>query len=464
MMFSRGRNLALVVNEHRITATEVVVAGGKTELRTAAVNLTGETTLKDPQRLGRELKAELRRGGLTASRCVVGLPASWIVCREKMLPPADEQALRGIVALAIERDFASDEADLAFDYCAHSAATGGLSVLVAAAAREIITQVQAVAAAAGLGVSAITSTAIALARCCGAAGPGGRIVLCVLATGTEAVVASGESLRLVRHLSVRLQDAASAAGIGGELRRLLPLLGAASDAPRELLVWDGTGVNHAPLSAAADELGLAVRFCTIAADVGLSGPNISSDNALAGAAALARANDGPEIDFLHSRLAEPPKARVGLRAALAAAVAATLLAIGIFLFVDWRSEDHQVSVLAEELKNGKSARDEAAVFNADVRLARQWFDNRAGCLGPMREVTRAFPSEGRIWATSLEIREDRQVTVTGKSLTEAAVLDVLDRLKANRRLSNIETLYVRNSGSASPAVTFSIKLNAAGVD
>ena len=461
MMFSTGRKLALAVSEHRITAVEISAAGGKVELRAAAVDLTGEVGFGDPQRLGREIKAALRRGGLTASRCVVGLPAAWVVCREKLLPPADEQAVRGIVALAIEHDFASGQAELAFDYAAHRAA-GGLSVLVAGASRQIITQVLAVAAAAGLSVSAITSSAVAMARCCGPAGPGGRIVLCVLPAGIEAVVVSGESLRLVRHLPVRLQ-AASAAAISGELRRML-LLGGAGDAPGELLVWDCAGVDHAPLSAAAAELGLTVRFCTVASDLGLSGPNMPSDNAWACAAALARADEVPEIDFLHSRLAEPPKARVGLGVVLAGVAVAVALTLGIIFIAGWRSEERETADLAAQLQSGKPARDEATAFKADVSLARQWFDNRAGCLGPMREVTRAFPVEGRIWATNLEIREDRQVTVTGKSLTEAAVLDVLDRLKANRKLSNIETLYVRNSGATSPAVTFSIKLNAAGVD
>ncbi|MCE5280113.1 MAG: hypothetical protein ABFD92_05930 [Planctomycetaceae bacterium] len=464
MMFSRGRHLALVVNEQRITAVEVTANGAKTALRSVAVSFNAEINLNDPQRLGRELKAALRRGGLGASRCVVGLAASWIVCREKLLPPADEQSLRGIVSLAVERDFASDNAELAFDYSARSVPGGGQSVLIAAAAREIVDQVQALAAAAGLEVLAVTSSSVALARSCGPAGPGGRIVLCVLATGIEAVVISGQSLRLVRHLPVRLQDAASGATLDGHLRRLLPLLGASGTEPPELLVWDCAGVGHAPLSAAAEALHLPVRFCTLASDLGLSGPDIPSDAALAAPAALARAGEGPEIDFLHSRLSEPARARVGPRALLGGVVAAALLAIGIFLFVDWRSEQHAVTTMVKELADSKPARDEAKIFNADIRSARQWFDTRAGCLGPMREVTRAFPSEGRIWATSLEIREDRQVTVTGKSLTEAAVLDVLDRLKANRKLSNIETLYVRNSGSASPAVTFSFKLNAAGVD
>ncbi len=464
MMFSRGRNLALVVNEHRITVAEFAAAGGNVELRSAAVNLSGDLNFSDPQRLGRELKTALKRGELTASRCVVGLPASWVVCREKALPPADPQALRAIVGLAIERDFASGQAELAFDYSAHNAAGGGLSVLVAAAGQEIIAQVQAVAAAAGLGVSAITLSALALARCCGAVAAGGRIVLCVLATGIEAVVVSGESFRMVRHLPVRLQDGASGAALAGELRRLLPLLGAAGETPRELWVWDCAGVNHAPLTAVAGELGLTLKTCTMGSELGLSGPNTPSDNTLAGAAAVARTAETPEIDFLHSRLADPPKARIRLSVMLAAAAATILLIMGIFLFVDWRGQEAEVSALAQQLKDGKAARDEAAVFNADVRLARQWFDNRAACLGPMREVTRAFPAEGRIWATSLEIREDRQVTVTGKSLTEAAVLDVLDRLKANRKLSHVETLYVRNSGATSPAVTFSIKLNAAGVD
>ena len=74
------------------------------------------------------------------------------------------------------------------------------------------------------------------------------------------------------------------------------------------------------------------------------------------------------------------------------------------------------------------------------------------------ELTSAFPQEGRVWATSVMVREDLQAMLTGKAVNESAVLDVLDRLKSNPKLTAVKPMYIRQAGGASKDVSFAIGL------
>ena len=95
-------------------------------------------------------------------------------------------------------------------------------------------------------------------------------------------------------------------------------------------------------------------------------------------------------------------------------------------------------------------------------LARGWYDREPRYLECLRELTLAFPAEGRIWTTSLSIQEDMQVIFSGKAVNKAAVLEVLDRLKANPRFSQIRPLYLRESGKEQREIAFAISLNYVG--
>ena len=57
-----------------------------------------------------------------------------------------------------------------------------------------------------------------------------------------------------------------------------------------------------------------------------------------------------------------------------------------------------------------------------------------------------------------------QTVLSGKASSEQAVLDVLDRLKANPKLSNVESGGIRRLGDNTKEVSFVIKLKLRGVN
>lgn len=128
----------------------------------------------------------------------------------------------GILAMAVEREFASDRKDLLFDYAPGSGADGRPAALLVAAQRQTVDDLAAAARAAGLTVSAVTASTLALAAladggpggadAAGRAGPAGepaaareaggeRMVLRVSVDGTELAVGSSGGVRMLRRLA-----------------------------------------------------------------------------------------------------------------------------------------------------------------------------------------------------------------------------------------------------------------------
>jgi len=54
------------------------------------------------------------------------------------------------------------------------------------------------------------------------------------------------------------------------------------------------------------------------------------------------------------------------------------------------------------------------------------------------------------------------VVFSGKAIGESAVLDVLDRLKANPKLSDVKPLYIRQAGRDRREVAFAMSFAFAG--
>jgi len=477
-MFNSRKTLGLALTEQGITAALVdSSSSGRTILRTAAVPFTDEINLSQPQALGMELKRVLSGQGMGGGRCVIGLAATWIAAREKMLPPSDEESLRGMLTIATEREFASGTGDLAFDYCATTTERGSLALL-AAAPRQVIDPMLTAAKVAGLNVTSVTSSTLALAG--GSRGDvlaGGRLVLCLQPGGVELAVHAPARAnrgvmgqagpRLLRHLAVRLGQAPSNLdGLCKELQRVLSLAAPSQDAqgPREVLVWDSLGLEPAAVESIGRQLGLPVRICKLPADLAdLGGSSALVDNKFAQAAALAacEATTG-SMDFLHSRLAPPPMPRFSRRTLGLAAAGAAVLVVLAGIGLDYYLQSSKVDDLNDTLKSLATPSEGAKKQIDDFRFVQGWYDARPEFLECLKEIANAFPPEGRCWATDLRVREDMEVELSVKAVSQDAALEVLDRLKSSPRLANVTPMFIRNTSEKSEEVSFDVVLKLRG--
>jgi len=509
-MMTPRRMLGLAVTDRSIAAAEVAVAHGRRRvLHAAEFPMPEGDSARDPANLAKALRQFLRQNHFCASRCVIGLGARRLIAREKSLPPTAADLLPGVLSIAAEREFASDPKDLVFDFADPVAAGQGQSVLLVAAPRRSVDLLSQAAQAAGLTVAAVTSSMMALAGATSEPRPPGtgvvdprppssrRLVLDLSPGAAELSVQSGGGFRLLRRLAISPPAAGSSPPDGwlddlaDELHRvaaLLPDSGGAAQAA-DLLIWNATGLSAEALRVHAKRLSLEQRLCQYPADLGIddvSEPRPSGSGAVAcahqqhrsltvaalsgnfaAATALAAAglnNKRPAVDFLHSRL--DPRKAVALRKKViwGGALAAGVLLAALALFLDVRGQEQDVQDLKDQLGGMKESLTAAKDIVGKAAFARGWYDRRPACLDCLRELTLAFPVEGKIWTTSLALDEGLRVLLSGKARDESAVLEVLDRLKADARFSDVKPLYIREVGAEAREVSFAISLNFAGAE
>ncbi len=474
-MFRRRKMLGLAVTSRSITAVEVVAAnaGGRAS-RAAEFVFPDGLTLQQPLPLGKALRRFLRREGFSASRCLIGMAANWLTAKEKTLPPGSGASIPGILSLMVEREYASERKELAFDYALGPEAAGERSALLVAAPQRILDQLMTMARAAGLTVTGITGSTMVLA--CSAEGPDDQdqLILHLFSQGAELAIRARGGLRMMRRLPLTVPadgraDRPSANGwlreLTDEMRRVVALLpggGGEPHAGRQLLVWDET--HHAPAveRLLSEQLALPVKVCERPAGLELGGaasPSAGAQFSAAAAMALAGLRGrSPAVDLLHSRLSPARTLAIGKKLAWAAAVVAALAVAGTVLALDWRHDRREAAALKTRLEAMDQDLAQARDTIDKVTFARPWYDRRPSYLDCMQELTLAFPEEGLVWTTSLGVQEDMRVLLSGKAVSESAVLDVLDRLKANPKLSDIEPQYIRKAGRQGNEVAFAVSL------
>jgi hypothetical protein len=469
-MMTPRKILGLAVAERAIDAVEISVVHGRCKvLHAAEFPMPEGDSAQDPALVGKALRQFLRQHHFSASRCVIGLGNKWLIAKEKTLPPTSADLLAGVLAIATEREFASDRKNLVFDYSGPVEAGQGQSVLLVAAPRRNVDHLLATADAAGLTVRAVTSSTMSLASATAGPPPGRRLMLHLSPDGAELSMQSGGGFRLLRRLSTAVPaktDAGaspadgSIADLADELRRVIALLpGAQPELTLELLIWNTGGLSAASLRTLGERLPLAVRVCRYPSDLGIADGPAAPAGEFAAAAALALAGLQKQrlaVDFLHSRLVSRKRIALKGKVAWASGVAAAALIAGFFLLLDWQREHQEIEDLKGQLEIMQASVATAKDVVDKTGFARGWYDRRPGFLDCLRELTLAFPVEGRIWATSLAVGENMRVLLSGKATGEGAVLEVLDRLKGSPRFSDVKPLYIREVGGETQDVSFAI--------
>ncbi|MGD0092943.1 MAG: hypothetical protein ABSE73_23775, partial [Planctomycetota bacterium] len=185
---------------------------------------------------------------------------------------------------------------------------------------------------------------------------------------------------------------------------------------------------------------------------------LAQSRASAGAA-LALCQFHPKLlqaDFLHSRLAVKPPAKLGARALWGAVAGLALFLGAAYMLVDWQRNAAEVAALRQQLDDMKDNIATSKAFVARVNTTRTWSEKRPNYLECLRALTLSFPEEGRIWASSVTLREDMRGILTGHAVDEKSVLDVLDQMKSGHALTDVKVLHMRSAGTKNSQIAFGI--------
>jgi hypothetical protein len=188
------------------------------------------------------------------------------------------------------------------------------------------------------------------------------------------------------------------------------LLGTPAPADRGTTLVRGVGLGSATALNMIDMIGVG-PFITSPLIISAAGGPQAMLGWILGAA-LALCPLLPRLapfDLLHSRLAAKPRGKVGSRLIWGAVAALALLAGAAWVFFDWRQSAAEVAELRQTRDEMKDNVETAKAFIARVNATRTWYERRPNYLECLRTITLCFPEEGRIWTSSLTLRDRKSV-------------------------------------------------------
>jgi len=468
-MLINHRILGLDIEEHSILAAELRTDGRHCEVRGVAEFVFPENVSFDkPAELGQHLRQFLSSNHFSAKGAVIGIPVKWLIMRQESVPPAGAGSLASILRIKAEREFSLDYNDLVVDYIGQASSVEKKSLLLVATLRQKIEQLVETSHAAGLTVLSITSSFLAVASAFRQTGFENGYALYIRPNYTEFLVQQNKSVTLLRHIPVAVgapQDAkADVSALGRELQHLISLLPDSSSETDtgKLFIWNAANISPEALQVFEQSISLRAEIVNGAANLAMKKSIRSGESGIgrfAAAISLASAAGKPKllgIDFLNSHINPEKKAADGRRILRAVLVGLAVVLCGLFLILGWYGQKAEVAELRTRLEGMKQDITEAEEVIDKVSFSRGWYSARPKFLDCLKQLTLAFPAQTDIWVTSLAIREDMQANVTGKSLDEKNVLQLLDALKASVSFSDVEMLYMRNIGRSTKEISFAI--------
>lgn len=386
-MFRRAQHiLTLIPSEAGLALTEMRANGNQHEpVRSSTLTLT--EPLENPAASGEALARHLADEGYTARDVIVGLPATRVLARHKLLPKLPHEAqLQDMLRLAIEREFTAAGRGLRVDYATDPSGDGKLSVLLVATAEGVMDRIEQMVAAANLQLRAVTPVLLAVAA--DVAQPSAsteHALLMVDEHGADVLMRSECGPTGLARVPA---DDPSRAGVSAEA--VMRVLARAPHA-RTLEV-----VCEPAHEAAARALAEALR-----ARVAVEGPRM-----IAPASALARPplrGQRPMVDLAHHKLGGDRNAAWWRSRRVAVFAAAAVVLLGVFLSVGWYQTVTPVTHLEREYERLRASAEQVERLRQRTLAAEPWLSPRPVHLRCLWDLTRLFPEDERIWVSHMRL-------------------------------------------------------------
>lgn len=423
-------------------------------LRSASAPLALDLLHPEPELVGRELRNHLDSAHIRERHCVVALPDSWVMSHHVSVPELGPEDTASLLQIEAEKNFPCAPEELQISRSEQRAAAARF-VTQLAVRQEQIVQLGEVLKSAGLKPVSYTLGLTALPGALGTAGRGGMMLL-VEPKGAVLLVAAGGGVAAFRTFEATIESEFGEHVVNGpalarELRITFEQL------PAELR----TEVKELALRG---DVGLTTQLGGIlqdwARDAGLV---ISLDNA-GGKPAVEEIpeqlgmrflKDGPPaLEFLPPRPSRWSQLMMRynsrrLASVGVAAAAATIVGIALFGWQEFRlwSLRTQWDGMAAQVKDLEAVQ-------ARIREFRPWYDTSFRNLTIMRRVVECFPDNGSLTAKTFEIHNQNNVSITGTTRDNAALLRTHDLLRQVKEIKGLKIEQIRGKTPAQFTFTF----------
>lgn len=417
--------------------------------------------------VGREIRNQLDTAGIRERRCVVGVPAAWVLTSRVKIPEMPAEDVASFLELEAERALPCALEDLQVAVSRSQAADGGQYATHLAVRRDHLNRLEQVLAAAQLKPAGFS---LALTALPGAlSGDQGAITAAVTEAGVELLVAT-DGVLAVRSIEGAFDAEGGERRVQADLisRELRITLGQLPDELRPSITrFNVAGSGHFAQQLAAEiRKPAAALGLTVEQIAGYPGPHHGMRLPLGApvSAALSVAAEqlgdaGARFQFLPPKptlwqqlAARYSSKKLGWVGATAGAGAAIVL--GLFLF-----QQVQLSGLRSEWKAMSPKVKDLDDVQARIRKFRPWYDESLASLQILQRVTEAFPADGAVSAKTFEIRGGG-VSVSGVTRDNGALLKTLDQLRATKEVGGVKVEQIR--GRTPMQFTFDFKWLGAG--
>lgn len=457
--------LGLALEDDRVRVAEVNLGNtGPRLLHSGLFTWPREDALEHSTETAEALRQFLKQNRMMSKSAVVGLPAKWLVTRELSLPPATPEALQGMLRLQAERAFSLDPQDLSLDTIGPLENGDKAEVLLVGTHRQRLHQIQALMQGAGLDVLAITATSLCLRRLDREGHQG-----LYMGDGWIENWAVRNPLPRLRFTDMPATTELDSTQLQAQIRRLLLLSEAQTDqGPLGISLFTESPLGDdtfASLCQSMNGHAVLLNGDVWLEQAGFSRTSLRDAGPARIAAALPLATSrqaGLEVDFLHSALTQKTKKSHG-RATLWGTVAA--IVVLVLVAMAWMDAQGNRKAIAEYRSELDGMANDIAAAQAvvdRVTYAAQWTSRDPEFLSHLKQLTEAFPVEGSVWVTNLGIAENKKAVITGQAVDERPVLEVLDAIKSKPFFSDVQILYLRDSGRNSNEVSFAFAVRFIG--
>jgi len=125
-------------------------------------------------------------------------------------------------------------------------------------------------------------------------------------------------------------------------------------------------------------------------------------------------------------------------------------------YADWRSRENELRALRARLAAMKAETAPSSLLVTRVGETERWWKERVSFLECLREITLAFPSNERIWTTSITVKEDMRGVVSGKASDPGAVIALIDSLRRNPVFKDVKLVHMREAGGERREITYTV--------
>ena len=450
-------SLGIVFYDKTIAVSEVESAGeGCRVRRCAEFNMPDGTTLENIASQQAQFGAFLKENGFKSRKAVVGISAKQLASTQlKIHPIEDEQIRYQTIKMNLERKLETDFSDIVFDYwdCAQ---THTDSILTLMTLKKKVAAIQALLTTSKITPLSITVSSLGLKLVttepvdCNIVNYPGSL---------EVFIFKNQHLKSVLNV-VKKTDAAIDTDLADEvsrqIHRALWSLSMSQTQP-DYTLW----TTNSDTVAVGQQLNRSLGSIKQVEIKGLDGSVVCSSLCDLAAELAGRiiVDDSIGINFLKSheeaKTSAIPKQWVSR---IAIGVVLIFVLLGLY-FYGWYADTQAIALAQEDLDSMSESVPAAEKMIDQVVYAGQWFRQKPVHLENLRELTLAFPRSSDIWLTSLAVDASLNQVISGRATNEEAILDVVDKLKANPVFKDIKLLYIRKMGQNTDVMTFAINFN-----